>query len=154
MSNPFHSLGLPLSSVRKNKGRKFSEIDLDQEIESSGITPLKLRDRVILLLRHKYGMWPSEISSLNISDIDLDAGLIFCKRGPLVIARGDLLEFRRWLAVRKLYAQVDNSAIISLHWTSGRSIPHRRIGVRGIFQICQKYRRSQLRSLKTTTTTT
>ena len=102
-----------------------------------------MRDRVVLLLRYKYTLWPGEISMLNISDIDFSGGIIQIlrqnKKLIVVIDECDFLDFRRWASVRKLYVNGLDAFLISMHWTRGRSEPYQRISVRGVFLIVRKY---------------
>ncbi len=80
---------------------------------------------------------------MNISDVDFSGGVIHVFRNQkqriVVIDECDFIDFRRWEAVRKLYASNLDAFLISMHWTRGRSEPYQRISVRGIFQIVQKY---------------
>jgi len=143
MSNPFASLNLRSLRVEKMPGDKVVPC-LDQQLKQIDISkPNGARDGVVLLLRHKYKLKPSEISALNILDVDLNAGIIYIfrqrKRIFIAIDEHDFLEFRRWIAVRKLYAGGLDAFLISMHWTHGRSEPYQRISVRGIFLIVQKY---------------
>ena len=143
MNNPFASLDLHLLRVDKSSGRKTIS-NLNQQLEMVDISkPNGARDRVVLLLRHKYQLRPSDISTMNISDVDFSGGVIRVFRNQkqriVVIDECDFLEFWRWGAVRKLYASSLDAFLISMHWTRGRSEPYQRISVRGVFQIVQKY---------------
>lgn len=144
MNNPFASLDLcPFRVEKLPNGNTI--LNLDQQLKSVEVLkPSGMRDRVILLLRHKYKLRPSEISSLNISDTDLNGGIIHFMRHRkqliVVIDECDLLDFRRWIVVRKLYVRgLDDAFFVSMHWTRGRSEPYKRMSVRGIFLVIQKY---------------
>lgn len=143
MNNPFASLDLRLLRVDKSSAGKAIS-NLDQQLKLVDISkPNGARDRVVLLLRHKYKLRPSDISIMNISDVDFSGGVINIFRNQkqriVVIDECDFLAFRRWGAVRKLYASDLDAFLISMHWTRGRSEPYQRISVRGVFQIAQKY---------------
>jgi len=143
MNNPFASLDL--CSLRTEKTPVVKTMpSLDQQLKMVDVSkPNGARDRVILLLRHKYKLWPSEISALNILDVDFSGGVIHAFNQPqkrvVIIDERDLLDFRRWRAVRKLYANDLDAFLISMHWTRGRSEPYQRISVRGVFLVVQKY---------------
>lgn len=142
-NNPFASLDLHLLRVEKVKDCK-KMLNLDQQLNQVDISkPNGVRDRVVLLLRYKYKLRPGEISMLNISDIDFSGGIIQIlrqnKKLIVVIDECDFLDFRRWVSVRKLYANGLDAFLISMHWTRGRSEPYQRISVRGVFLIVQKY---------------
>ncbi len=143
MNNPFASLDLCLLRTDKRSvGNTTSS--LDQQLGLVDISkPNGARDRVVLLLRHKYKLRPSDISIMNISDVDFSGGVIHVFRNQkqriVVIDECDFIDFRRWGAVRKLYASNLDAFLISMHWTRGRSEPYQRISVRGIFQIVKKY---------------
>lgn len=143
MNNPFASLDL--SSVKtEQKPSIKTKPNIDQMLKWIDVTkPNGARDRVVLLLRHKYGLRPSEISALNISDVDINGGVLQVvrrsKKQVVIIDERDLLDFRRWRAVRKLYASDLDAFLISMHWTRGRSEPYQRISVRGVFLVVQKY---------------
>ena len=142
-NNPFASLDLHLLRVEKVKDCKKMP-NLDQQLNQVDISkPNGVRDRVVLLLRYKYKLWPGEISILNISDIDFSGGIIQIlrqnKKMVVVIDECDFLDFRRWVSVRKLYVNGLDAFLISMHWTRGRSEPYQRISVRGVFLIVQKY---------------
>ncbi len=142
-NNPFTSLDLRHLHVEKRAVcKKIS--NLDQQLNQVDISkPNGVRDRVILLLRYKYKLRPSEISILNISDVDFNVGIIHIlrqqKRLIVVVDECDFLDFRRWASVRKLYVNGLDAFLISMHWMRGRSEPYRRISVRGLFLIIQKY---------------
>ena len=142
-NNPFISLDLRHLHVEKRTVcKKIS--NLDQQLNQVDISkPNGVRDRVILLLRYKYKLRPSEISILNISDVDFSGGIIHIlrqqKRQIVVVDECDFLDFRRWASVRKLYVNGLDAFLISMHWTRGRSEPYQRISVRGLFLIIQKY---------------
>lgn len=143
MINPFASLDLRLLRAEKTSNSKTIS-DLDQQLKLVDISkPNGIRDRVILLLRHKYKFRPSDISTLNISDMDFSGGIIHVfrqqKKRLIVIDECDFLDFRRWEAVRKLYVNGLDAFLISMHWTRGRSEPYQRISVRGVFLVVQKY---------------
>ena len=143
MNNPFAALDLHLLRIDKSSGGKVIS-NLNQQLELVDISrPNGARDRVVLLLRHKYKLRPSDISIMNISDVDFSGGVIHIFRNQkqriVVIDECDFLAFRRWGAVRKLYASDLEAFLISMHWTRGRSEPYQRISVRGVFQIVQKY---------------
>jgi site-specific recombinase XerC len=143
MDNPFASLDLFLLHVEKTPDDKTVP-DLDQQLNLVDVSkPSGVRDRVILLLRHKYKLRPSEISSLNISDADFSGGIIHIsrqrKKRIVVIEERDFLDFRRWVVVRKLYVSGLDAFLISMHWTRGRSEPYQRMSVRGVFLVVQKY---------------
>jgi len=143
MNNPFASLDLRLLRVEKMPDGKTMP-NLDQQLKLVDVSkPNGVRDRVILLLRHRYKLRPGDISTLNISDVDFSGGVIQIfrqqKKRIIVIDECDLLDFRRWGAVRKLYASGLDVFLILMHWTRGRSEPYQRISVRGIFLIVQKY---------------
>jgi site-specific recombinase XerC len=144
MNNPFASLDLSglliiNHSSRSNTDDKY-ELNLDNEVSSVK----SVRDRLIVLLRFKYGLRPKELVLLNVSDIDMDGGIVDVssrKRNRyLVIHEQDMLSFKRWISIRKLYSKDDPALIISLHWTHGRSAPYQRMSVRGVFQVVEKYR--------------
>ena len=142
-NNPFASLDLRQLQVEKRADRNKTP-NLDQQLYRVDISkPNGMRDRVILLLRYKYKLRPSEISMLNISDVDFNVGIIHIlrqqKRLIVVVDECDFLDFRRWASVRKLYVNGLDAFLISMHWTRGRSEPYRRISVRGLFLIIQKY---------------
>jgi len=143
MNNPFTSLDLCSLRTEKTPVIKTSH-NLDQMLKQVDMAkPNGARDRVILLLRHKYKLRPSEISTLNILDVDFNGGVIHAFKQPkkrvVIIDEHDLLDFRRWRAVRKLYASDLDAFLISMHWTRGRSEPYQRISVRGVFLVVQKY---------------
>jgi site-specific recombinase XerC len=143
MNNPFASLDLRILRVEKMPDRKPIP-NLDQQLKLVDVSkPNGARDRVILLLRHKYKLRPSNISTLNIADVDFSGGVIHIfrqqKKQIVVIDECDFLDFRRWGAVRKLYASSLDAFLISMHWTRGRSEPYQRISVRGVFLVVQKY---------------
>ena len=55
--------------------------NLEQQLNQIDISkPNGVRDRVVLLLRYKYKLWPGEISMLNISDVDLSGGIVHILR--------------------------------------------------------------------------
>jgi len=143
MNNPFALLDLSLLRVEKMSEGKTTT-SLDQQLKLVDVSkPNGARDRVILLLRHKYKLRPSEISTLNISNVDFSGGVICVfwqqKKRIVIIDESDFLDFRRWGAVRKLYANGLDAFLISMHWTRGRSEPYQRISVRGVFLVVQKY---------------
>jgi len=143
MNNPFSSLDLCSLRIEQKPSIK-TEPNIDQMLKWIDVAkPNGSRDRVVLLLRHKYRLRPSEISSLNISDVDFNGGVIQvvrCSKNQVVIIEEcDLLDFRRWRAVRKLFASDLDAFLISMHWTRGRSEPYQRISVRGVFLVVQKY---------------
>ena len=144
MNNPFASLdlsGLLITnhSSRSNADDKY-ELSLDNEVSSVK----SARDRLIVLLRFKYGLRPKELVSLNVGDIDMDGGIIHVssrkRNRHLVIHDQDILSFKRWMSIRKLYSKADPALIISLHWTHGRSAPYQRMSVRGVFQVVENCR--------------
>jgi len=144
MNNPFASLDLngllmTKQSCRSDEGDRY-ELTLDKDVSSVK----GARDRIIVLLRFKYGLRPKELISLNVSDIDMEGGIIDVRsrrrNRHLVIHDRDMLSFRRWVSIRKLYSKADPALIISLHWTHGRSAPYQRMSVRGVFQIVEKYK--------------
>ncbi len=142
-NNPFSSLDLRHLHVEKRTDCKKIP-NLDQQLNRVDISkPNGVRDRVILLLRYKYKLRPSEISILNISDVDFSGGIIHIlrqqKRLIVVVDECDFLDFQRWASVRKLYVNGLDAFLISMHWTRGRSEPYQRISVRGLFLIIQKY---------------
>lgn len=142
-NNPFTSLDLRHLHVEKRTDCNMMP-NLNQQLKQIDISkPNGMRDRVVLLLRHKYKLRPSEISMLNILDIDFSGGIIHIQRKQkqlvVVIDECDFLDFRRWAAVRKLYVSSLEAFLISMHWTRGRSEPYQRISVRGLFLIIQKY---------------
>jgi site-specific recombinase XerC len=147
MNNPFAALDLHLLRIKTMPKEKRIP-NLDQQLKLVNVSkPNGVRDRVILLLRHKYKLRPSDISALNISDVDLEGGIIHIFRQPkkriVVIDECDFLDLRRWSAVRKLYVSGVDAFIISMHWTQGRTEPYKRISVRGVFQVVQKYASSK-----------
>lgn len=144
MNNPFASLelnGLLMTkqSCRSDEGDRY-ELTLDKDVSSVK----GARDRIIVLLRFKYGLRPKELVSLNVGDIDIEGGIIDVRsrrrNRHLVIHDRDMLSFKRWMSIRKLYSKADPALIISLHWTPGRSAPYQRMSVRGVFQIVEKYK--------------
>lgn len=143
MNNPFTSLDLRPLRVEKMPDGKTT-LSLGQQLNLVDISkPNGARDRVILLLRYKYKLRPSEISTLNISDVDFSGGIIHTlrqrKKLIVVIEECDFLDFRRWIVVRQLYVSGLDAFLISMHWTRGRSEPYQRISVRGVFLVVQKY---------------
>jgi site-specific recombinase XerC len=143
MNNPFATLDLRLLRVEKMPDGKTIP-SLDEQLKLVDVSkPNGIRDRVILLLRHKYKLRPSDISTLNISDVDFSGGIIHIfrqqKKRIVVIDECDFLDLRRWGAVRKLYVSGLDAFLISMHWTRGRSEPYKRISVRGVFLVVQKY---------------
>jgi site-specific recombinase XerC len=143
MANPFSSFNIKLPKKKKSSPRlpKFDIQAVLQKNQAS--TPKEVRDRLILLLRCKYHLKPSEIAALNVNNVDIATGIIEIashrKNPHIFLCEEDLIHFRRWIAVRRLYAASNPAFIISLHWTRGRSEPHQRISTRGIFQTVQKY---------------
>jgi site-specific recombinase XerC len=143
MNNPFASLDL--SSIRTGQKPSLkTKPNIDQMLKWIDVAkPNGARDRVVLLLRYKYRLRPSEISALNISDVDVNGGVLQVirrsKKQVVIVDERDLLDFRRWRAVRKLYVSDLEAFLISMHWTRGRSELYQRISVRGVFLVVQKY---------------
>lgn len=74
------------------------------------LEPLGLRDRAILETLYSAGLRVSELTGLNVADLDLDAGVATVrgkgKKERLVLLGPHALEaLRRWLACRDLAAQ-------------------------------------------------
>lgn len=144
MDNPFASLDLQFLRT-ENKSNRNTAVEIRQQLKDVDSSNIKgARDSLVLLLRFHYLLRPNEIASLNICDIDMESGILHVvnrKRNQyLVLCEQDVFYFKRWLAMRKLFSKSSPAFIISLHWTYGRSLPHQRISVRGIFQIVEKYR--------------
>ena len=144
MNNPFASLDLNGLLMTKQSCRSAEddryELTLDKDVSSVK----GARDRLIVLLRFKYGLRPKELVSLNVGDIDMEGGVIDVpsrrRNRHLVIHEQDMISFRRWMSIRKLYSKADPALIISLHWTHGRSTPYQRMSVRGVFQVVENCR--------------
>lgn len=143
MANPFSNLNIQRPSYKKSPSHLPKTGILDMLKQTQVSTPKGARDYVILLLRHKYCLRPCEIAALNIEHVDLQAAMIellIRKKNPhIYLCEEDLIYFRRWVTVRRLYASSNPAFIISLHWTRGRSEPYQRISTRGIFQIANIY---------------
>jgi site-specific recombinase XerC len=143
MNNPFSTLDLKFLRDEKNSNKPVT-LDLAPLLGEIDISSMKgLRDILILKLRSKYRLKPNEIRNLNIPDLDMDARLLKIlsrrQRSFLAIDEKDIPDFRRWLSVRKLFADNSGALIISLHWTAGRAKPHQRISTRGLYQITMRY---------------
>lgn len=144
MNNPFATLDLSGLLVANHSGRSNADDKCELNLDNEVCSVKSARDRLIVLLRFKYGLRPKELVSLNVGDIDMDGGIINVssrKRNQyLVIREQDILSFKRWMSIRKLYSKADPALIISLHWTHGRSAPYQRMSVRGVFQVVEKYK--------------
>lgn len=140
--NPFAHLQLPKITDRRPSSA-ICRADLECRDDSERtLTPKQIRDSVVLYLRWIYRLSPSEIVSLNTTDIDAEAGILSVpgrrRKQVTVLAARDLPVFRRWATIRRLYSQDCGALIISLHWTPGRSLPHQRISTRAVYDIVTK----------------
>ncbi len=99
MANPFSGLNLQLSKQKKSI-RRLPDFNFEEVIrKTQSSTPKDARDRVILLLRHKYHLRPSEIAALNIGHVDLSNGVIELpehrKNPHIFLCEEDLIHFRQ-----------------------------------------------------------
>lgn len=140
MENPFVNVLRYLDTLPKRKRTPKNGGD-NLECALNSFHPdgnKQIRDKVILLLTHRYGLKPSEIVGLNLEDLNLNTGLISVasrKKGIVALRNEDILAFRQWGAIRQLYQRTDISDspyLISLHWTLGRSLPYCRLSTRAV----------------------
>lgn len=89
---------LPKFLTREEVERLFEEPDVT--------TDEGLRDRAMMELLYASGLRVSELVSLRLSDVDLDAGLVTClgkgsKERRVPVGRSAIEWVRRWLAARR-----------------------------------------------------
>jgi integrase/recombinase XerC len=104
-SNPADGLRGPRQD--KKLPHFLSEADIDRLLETPPADqPLGVRDRALLETLYSAGMRVSELTGLNLSDVDLDAGLATVrgkgKRERLaLLGSRSLAAIQQWLAVRQ-----------------------------------------------------
>jgi integrase/recombinase XerD len=77
--NPAVDIQAPRVKKRMPKALSSQEVSRLLEAPSQEQTPKAIRDRVLLELLYATGMKATEIVSLDVDDIDLEAGLIHCE---------------------------------------------------------------------------
>lgn len=125
---------LPLSP--ESLARLLSAPDMNE--------PAGVRNRILLLLMTAYGLEVHQLHRLNVQDIDPQAARleILSRRGKprlVYLDANAVALLNRWLTIRRLYAHDPDAVFISLHWTSGRSLPGQRLSERGIRQVIDKH---------------
>ena len=142
MINHFARLSLPV--IPKTCPITAKPVDFQKIISLvNRTTPKGLRDRVILLLRFRYGLKTGEIAKLELGAVDVETGVINIssrRRNRIVLLDPKVFpDFRRWATVRNLFVAETSAFIISMHWTAGRSIPYRKMSTRGVYQVVVDY---------------
>jgi integrase/recombinase XerC len=102
-------LGRPLPHV----------LDVDQAgraMQQPGDGALELRDRAILELLYSSGLRLSELTGLDLGDLDLDAGLVRVlgkgrRERSVPVGRAARDALRAWLAVRRDWVRADELAV-------------------------------------------
>lgn len=148
-SNPACQLRRPHSRPKPNSPRPSVETLLTSLPVTEVPSPRHIRDMAVLALSVHEQLRIGEIARLNVTDVDLKAGLVHVTGRPphrltAFLSQATAQVLSRWLAVRRLVASGrDEAVFISLHWTSGRSIPGTRISRRGLSRILHAYRRAR-----------
>jgi integrase/recombinase XerC len=139
--NPTDGLRAPR---RERKLPHFLSVaEVCQLLESTPAdTPLGLRDRALLETLYSAGLRVSELTGLNLGDVDLEAGVALVrgkgKRERLVLLGPPAQEaLRRWLAVRPrlLCGREPEDGAVFLNKHGGRLTP------RSVGRLLVKYRR-------------
>jgi len=147
--NPAGGLKAPRDRTERHERVKYlTQVALQRLLAAPEANkPKGIRDRAILILLAIHGLRVVEIHRANLEDLDLEAG----EAGELrVLGKGSkwrtvLLteqtreEIKRWLAVRDLTHANSEALFISLHWSTGRAEPGRRISRRGIRSMVDGY---------------
>lgn len=140
-SNPASQLRRPPAKPKRAALQQSAEAMLPLLPATEVPSVRHIRDLAILSLSAHEQLRIGEIARLNVSDVDLKAGMVRVARRPtrkamLFLSQTTSQLLSRWVAARRLVASGrDEAVFISLHWTSGRSTPGKRISTRGLSQI-------------------
>jgi site-specific recombinase XerC len=144
-SNPASQLRRPPARRKSNANRPSAEVMLPLLPATEVPSVQLIRDLAILSLSAYERLRIGEIARLNVSDVDLKAGMVRVATRPtrkavVFLSQTTSQLLSRWLAARRLVAAGQDEAVfISLHWTSGRSAPGTRISTRGLSQILRAH---------------
>lgn len=144
MMNPFDDIQVSLPKTRQ-PNRKPSEEEIQTLLSAPNPkTPIGIRDIALLRLLTIYGLEVWQIEQLDIKDIDEENEVvcIYSRAGKaqnLFIDEVSMPKISKWLRTRNLYKTDTDAVFISMHWTSGRNMPGKRLSRRGIRLIVDKY---------------
>jgi len=129
---------------RRVRPKLLSAETVKRLLAAPRLSPKGVRDRALLICIALYGLSVSDVYRLDLSDIDLQAGVLRVAGDNRQSRTMNLLPWtadalRRWLAMRALLRPDTEAVFISLHWTNSRGEPHRRLSRRGIRQIVDGY---------------
>lgn len=138
--------GNPADGLRSPRQEKklphfLSEEDLNRLLEKPPLgTPLGLRDRAILETLYSAGVRVSELTGLNVEDVDLDSGLAVVrgkgKRERLApLGRPALAALKRWLPWREEVAKKKHRATPAVFLNKNGS----RLTSRSVGRLLEKY---------------
>jgi site-specific recombinase XerC len=103
-----------------------------------GNSAIRVRNLAIQALAYEK-LKPSQIQGLNVADVNLEAGIVHVQSRkrltPIYVSEVTMKYSQRWLAVHKLLGIADCALFVSLHWTTGRSVPRTRMSVRAIHNV-------------------
>lgn len=139
----------PTADLRVPRRRRVRREPLSAEtvkrlLAAPRLSPKGVRDRALLICIALYGLSVSDVYRLDLSNVDLQAGVLRVAGDNRRPSTMNLLPWtadalRRWLAMRALLQPDTEAVFISLHWTNSRGEPHRRLSRRGIRQIVDGY---------------
>ncbi len=137
-SNPAEALRSP--RLERKLPHFLTEADLIRLLEApSAEQPLGLRDRAILEVLYSAGLRVSELTGLNVEDLDLDSGLATIrgkgKRERLaLLGRPALKAVRRWLQARASLVSVGGQTQPAVFLNKNGT----RLSCRGVGRLVQK----------------
>ncbi len=122
---------LPVETIRE----LLSSCDISQ--------PIGVRDRALLIFIAGIGLRVGETHLLNLTDVNLIDMSLKVNSGNNLLRIAPLSEefnpsLRRWLRVRSLHSRSSDALFISLHHSTGRGDPGKRLGKRGIRSIVDR----------------
>ena len=142
--NPFADVQVSIPKANL-KNKKPSEKDIQTLLLAPNPkTPIGIRDIALLRLLTIYGLEVWQIEQLETRDIDEENEVVYIhsrtgKAQKLFIDEVSMSKISKWLRTRNLFKVDTNAVFISMHWTSGRSTPGKRLSKRGIRLIVDKY---------------
>jgi len=85
-----------------------------------------------------------QLHDLNLQDVDERQGMLVLKDRMMkvcvvILEPATQSYLSRWIVVRRLFSNNTEAVFVSLHWTSGRGLPGRRISERGLRLAVAKY---------------
>jgi integrase/recombinase XerD len=129
--NPAADISPPMAEQKRRP--RFTQSEITRLLEApSHATGRGIRDRAIMALATKYTLKTSEIRTLDVSDVDLNADLIHVNGSVRAVDQATIKRLRAWLVVRGLMNPATTALFVSIRGND-------RLSQRAIRMLIQSY---------------